>query len=33
MYWGAGTNTDIIKASTYALLSAFENMEQAAGKR
>lgn len=26
MYWGAGTNTDIIKASAYALISAFNNM-------
>ncbi len=26
MYWGAGTDTDIIKASTNALLSAFYNM-------
>ena len=26
MYWGAGTHTDVIKASTKALLSAFDNM-------
>ncbi|MFA7637653.1 MAG: alpha-isopropylmalate synthase regulatory domain-containing protein [Monoglobales bacterium] len=26
MFWGAGTDTDIIKASTNALLSAFSNM-------
>ena len=26
MFWGAGTDTDIIKASTNALLSAFYNM-------
>ncbi len=26
MHWGAGTDTDIIKASTNALLSAFHNM-------
>ncbi len=26
MYWGAGTDTDIIKASAYALISAFNNM-------
>ena len=26
LYWGAGTNTDVIKASTNALLSAFHNM-------
>ncbi|MCQ2416550.1 MAG: 2-isopropylmalate synthase [Oscillospiraceae bacterium] len=26
MYWGAGTNTDVIRASTKALLSAFCNM-------
>ncbi|MBR4343076.1 MAG: 2-isopropylmalate synthase [Lachnospiraceae bacterium] len=26
MYWGAGTDTDVIKASAKALLSAFENM-------
>ncbi len=26
LYWGAGTDTDIIKASTNALLSAFYNM-------
>jgi 2-isopropylmalate synthase len=26
MYWGAGTHTDVIKASTNALLSAFNNM-------
>ncbi len=26
IYWGAGTDTDIIKASTNALLSAFYNM-------
>ena len=26
LYWGAGTDTDVITASTKALLSAFENM-------
>ena len=26
MYWGAGTDTDIIRASAHALLSAFDNM-------
>lgn len=26
MFWGAGTHTDILKASTNALLSAFNNM-------
>ena len=26
MYWGAGTHTDIIKASSHALLSAYNNM-------
>ena len=26
LYWGAGTDTDVIKASTNALLSAFHNM-------
>ncbi len=26
MFWGAGTSTDVIKASTRALLSAFHNM-------
>ena len=26
MYWGAGVHTDIIKASTHALLSAYNNM-------
>ena len=26
MYWGAGTDTDVIKASTNALFSAFHNM-------
>ena len=26
MYWGAGTHTDVLKASTNALLSAFHNM-------
>ena len=26
MYWGAGTDTDVITASTKALLSAFSNM-------
>jgi 2-isopropylmalate synthase len=26
MYWGAGTHTDVIKANTNALLSAFANM-------
>ena len=28
LYWGAGTDTDVIKASTNALLSAFHNMTQ-----
>lgn len=28
MFWGAGTDTDVIKASTNALLSAFHNMVQ-----
>ena len=28
MYWGAGTNTDITRASIYALLSAYNNMIQ-----
>ncbi|MGN0647755.1 MAG: 2-isopropylmalate synthase [Oscillospiraceae bacterium] len=28
MYWGAGTHTDIMKANTNALLSAFTNMIQ-----
>jgi 2-isopropylmalate synthase len=27
MFWGAGTDTDVITASTNALLSAFYNME------
>lgn len=27
MYWGAGTNTDIIHASTDALMSAYNNMK------
>ena len=26
MFWGAGTDTDVLKASTKALLSAFHNM-------
>ena len=26
MYWGAGTDTDIIRASAHALLSAYDNM-------
>ena len=26
MFWGAGTDTDVIKSSTKALLSAFNNM-------
>lgn len=26
MYWGVGTDTDVITASTNALLSAFHNM-------
>ena len=26
MFWGAGTDTDVVKASTNALLSAFHNM-------
>ena len=26
MYWGAGTDTDIIKASAGALIGAFNNM-------
>ena len=28
MYWGAGTNTDIISAGVDALLSAFNNMKE-----
>lgn len=28
MFWGAGTDTDVIKASTNALLSAFGNMTE-----
>ncbi|MBO5870177.1 MAG: 2-isopropylmalate synthase [Clostridia bacterium] len=32
MYWGAGTDTDVIRASTKALLSAFHNMTSG-GKR
>ncbi len=28
MFWGAGTDTDVIKASTNALLSAFHNMTE-----
>lgn len=28
MYWGAGTDTDVITASTKALLSAFCNMKK-----
>ena len=26
MFWGAGTDTDVVKASAYALLSAYNNM-------
>ena len=26
MYWGAGSHTDVVKASTNALLSAYHNM-------
>ena len=26
MYWGVGIHTDIIRASAYALLSAYNNM-------
>ena len=26
MYWGAGVHTDIIKASSHALLAAYNNM-------
>ncbi|HAP20797.1 MAG TPA: 2-isopropylmalate synthase, partial [Lachnospiraceae bacterium] len=26
MFWGAGTDTDIIRASAHALLSAYDNM-------
>lgn len=29
MFWGAGTHTDVIRASTNALLSAFGNMTKA----
>ena len=28
LYWGAGTDTDIIKASAHALISAFNNMSR-----
>jgi len=28
LYWGAGTDTDIIKASAHALISAFNNMSK-----
>ena len=28
MYWGAGTDTDIMRANTNALLSAFANMKE-----
>ena len=28
LYWGAGTDTDVIRASTNALLSAFRNMTE-----
>ena len=28
MFWGAGTDTDVIAASTKALLSAFCNMKK-----
>ena len=30
MYWGAGTDTDVVKASANALLSAFYNMTKGA---
>lgn len=30
MYWGAGSHTDVVKASTNALLSAFHNMVKGA---
>ena len=26
MFWGAGTDTDVVKANTKALLSAYNNM-------
>ena len=29
MYWGAGTDTDVIKANFKALMSAFSNMTHA----
>ena len=29
MFWGAGTDTDIIKASASALVGAFNNMTKA----
>ena len=32
MYWGAGTDTDVITASTNALLSAFHNMTKGDAK-
>ena len=32
MYWGAGTDTDVISASTKALLSAFSNMTKGDSK-
>ena len=32
MFWGAGTDTDVIKASTNALLSAFYNMKKGENK-
>lgn len=32
MFWGAGTDTDVIKASTNALLSAFHNMTKGENK-
>ena len=32
MYWGAGTDTDVIEASTKALLSAFYNMTKGDAK-
>ena len=32
MYWGAGTDTDVITANTKALLSAFSNMTKGDAK-
>ena len=32
MYWGAGTDTDVMKANTNALLSAFHNMTKGGNK-